>query len=126
VEDPNSPIGPLDIDTRRLRELRSVILDLGQEIDSYKAVTAAALGGGVFLGLLGAGAIYDIVSGNASVWGAVGITGSQLKSIATLLSGLSLFLLGLAAVRILRRDRSRDARLARLEEEMADLRERSK
>lgn len=112
-----------DVD-RRIRELREQISDAGQEVDSYKARTAAALGGGVFLLLLALGAWYEILAGSPSIWTAIGLTRTGFYFIAGALAASSLGLLALAWIRERRRDLAREARLDELEEEFADLVER--
>jgi hypothetical protein len=105
----------------RQRDLRSRISEAGQQIDSYKAKTAALLGGGVFLLLLALGAAYDLAAGKAGVWLAFGITKNAFYWIAGGLAVGSLVLLGLGCRREHRRDRRREAGLAELEQELADL-----
>jgi len=70
------------IDTQ-LTNLRSSISDLAHQIDLYKTKTGAALGGGVFLLLLAAGAYYDLIAGKAAAWSMIGLTHQTLLSIAT-------------------------------------------
>lgn len=105
----------------RVNDLRSAIGDLGQEIDRYNAGTAAALGGGVFSFLLAAGAGYDIIKGNSTLWFSFGISREMFYLIAAVLALLSVALLALAFYRERARDRSRDARLVELERELAEL-----
>lgn len=116
--------GELNLIEERMKELRSRISDEGQEIDTYKARTAAAMGGGIFLLLLAAGSIYDLFTGNTSIWSALDITREHLYLIAGGLTGASLTLLVMAALRERRRDRSREERLAELERELAQLLDR--
>ena len=104
-----------------MKELRSLISEEGQAIDSYKAGTAALLGLGVFLGLLALGGAYEIFSGNARLWHSVGITRAVLYWITGGLAFVSLMLFAAAARRERRRDRDREARLDKLEMELADL-----
>ena len=101
--------------------LRSSISDLGHDIDLYKAKTGAALGGGVFLLLLAAGAAYDLITGNSTAWLALGITRQTLTSILVGLAGVAIILLGLALVRLKRRDTSLEMKLDRMEQEYAEL-----
>ena len=108
----------------RLRDLRSRISDEGQAIDGYKAKTAGAMGGGVFLFLLAAGSAYDLFTGNNSLSFMLDITRDQLYWITGGLSGASLLLLAVAAAREWRRDRTREAQLDELEQEFARLLER--
>ncbi|MCI0487000.1 MAG: hypothetical protein L0229_10410 [Blastocatellia bacterium] len=108
----------------RLKDLRSRISEDAQAIDTYKAKTAAAMGGGVFLFLLAAVPAYDLLTGNTSLWFMLDITRDQLYWIAGALSLTSLLLLAMAAMRERQRDRAREIRLDELEEEFARLLER--
>ncbi len=109
---------------QRLNETRSRISDLGYEIDARKAAVARSMGGAVFLLMLAAGAAYDLVTGNAALSLALGVTRETLLRIA-LGSGLAgLALLAHAVVRSRFSDRSRDAELATLEHGYADLLDR--
>jgi membrane protein implicated in regulation of membrane protease activity len=108
----------------RAAQLEARIRELGSEVDDYRAKTAAALGGGVFLLLLAAGAAYDLIAGNAFVWLALGISSNALAGIAVLLGVGGAFLLRTAAARERNRDRQLEARLASLEEELMNLLER--
>jgi hypothetical protein len=101
--------------------LRSSIRDLGHDIDVYKAKTGAALGGGVFLLLLAAGAAYDLITGNGTAWLALGIARQTLISILVALAGTAIILLGLALVRLRRRDTSLEIKLDLMEQEYAEL-----
>lgn len=102
-------------------ELRSRISDLGQQIDSDNAKSGAALGGGVFLLLLAVGALYDILRGNASLRLTLGMTAVQFRWITGGLAAAALCMLGIAAVRILRRDQQRESELGELQEELEQL-----
>jgi hypothetical protein len=104
-----------------MKELRSLISDEGQAIDSYKAGTAAFLGLGVFLGLLALGGGYEIFAGDSGLWRGLGITRAMLYWITGGLAFASLILFAAAARRERRRDREREARLNELELELADL-----
>ena len=106
---------------RRGSLLKSQIEEIGAQVDSRKARTAAALGGSVFLLLMAAGAAYDIVNKKSSVWGAVGISREELHWLAGLFAAVGLLLLCVGVARTRRRDPSRDAKLAELELEMAEL-----
>jgi hypothetical protein len=108
----------------RTAQLQSRILELSSELDSYRAKTAAALGGGVFLLMLAVGATYDLAAGNALVWLTIGISSNALLAIAIGCGAGGAILLGTAAVRERNRDRDCEARLASLEEELIDLLER--
>ncbi|PYP87178.1 MAG: hypothetical protein DMF61_11075 [Blastocatellia bacterium AA13] len=111
---------PITVETRR-SVLKSQIRDLAAQVDSYKARTAAALGASVFILLIGAGAVYDILSGKSSLWSAVGLSRQGLSLLAGFcaIAGASLLMIGILRVR--RRDRLKEAHLAALEEELADL-----
>ena len=104
-----------------MKELRSLISEEGQALDSYKAGTAALLGLGVFLGLLALGGGYEIMAGDAKLWHGLGITRAMLYWITGGLAFVSLILFAAAARRERRRDRDREARLDKLELELADL-----
>lgn len=105
----------------QLRDLRARISDLAHEVDAYRAKTAAALGGGVFLLLLALGAGYDIFMGKAGLWASLGIAQESLYRVAGGLAIASLTLLALAVFRERRRDREREAQLERMEQEFARL-----
>ena len=109
-----------------MKELRSLISEEGQVVDSYKATTAAALGAGVFLGLLALGGGYEIVADNARLWLGLGITHSMIYWITGILAFASLALFAIATLRERQRDRNREARLDELENELADLLDRKK
>lgn len=104
-----------------MKELRSLISEEGQAVDAYKATTAAAMGAGVFLGLLALGGGYEIVTDNAGLWLGFGITHSMIYWLTGILAFASLALFAVALLRERRRDRSREARLDKLENELADL-----
>lgn len=114
-----------DASETRIKELRSQISDEGQAIDSYKAGTAALMGLGVFLGLLALGGGYEILAGNARLWHGLGIMRGVLYWVTGGLAFVSLVLLAAAARRERRRDRDREARLDKLEAELADLLDRA-
>lgn len=105
----------------RLRKLRAGISDLGHQIDSYKAKTAGAFGAGVFLFLLAAGAVYDLIAGRSAVWLARGATRETIPWIASGLGAASIVLLVLALARIKRRDTALDGKLEQMEKEYAEL-----
>ncbi|PYT08690.1 MAG: hypothetical protein DMF60_04215 [Acidobacteria bacterium] len=105
----------------QLEKLRSSISDLGHQVDSYKTKTAAALGGGVFLLLLSAGAGYDLVAHKSASWLMLGVTRETLAWIAYGLGSCAIILVLLALVRIKRRDTSLDARLDQMELEYAEM-----
>lgn len=111
---------------RRMRELREQISDAGREVDTYRAKTAAALGGGVFLLLLAIGAWYEILAGNPSIWNAIGLTRTGFYFIAAVMLAASLGLFALAWSRERRRDLVRETGLDRLEEEFAALVDQAK
>ena len=108
----------------QLKKLRSSISDLGHQLDSYKTKTAAALGGGVFLLLLAAGAAYDLIGRKSGAWLTLGVTRETLVWTASALGGGAIVLLLGAFVRIRRRDSNLDARLDQMERDYAELLER--
>ena len=114
---------PPDGVDKRLLELRGRISDLGFEMDAEKAGAAGMMGLGVFLLLLAALAAYDLLTGKAGVWAAIDITRDTLSWMAYGFGAAAVLLIGLALKRRLRRDRAREAELAKLEEEYAALRE---
>ena len=107
-----------------MKELRSLISEEGQALDAYKATTAAALGMGVFLGLLVLGGGYEIMANNTRLWLGLGVTRLMIYWMTGLLAFASLALFAIAAVRERRRDRNREARLDKLEGELAELLDR--
>ncbi len=110
----------------RIKQLRLKIDDLGYEIDAYKNKTAAAMGGGLFLLLLAAGALYDIVTGNASIQFALGVSSDQFYMLAFALAASGIALLIIGAIRQRKRDDGREAKLDEFERELADMLERKK
>ncbi|MEW6208987.1 MAG: hypothetical protein AB1631_11515 [Acidobacteriota bacterium] len=108
----------------RIKQLRRKIDDLGYEIDAYKNRTAAAMGGGLFLLLLAAGALYDIATGNASIQFALGIGRDQFYMLAAALAASSIALIATGIVRERKRDRAREEKLDEFERELADMIER--
>ncbi|HKP85492.1 MAG TPA: hypothetical protein VJZ26_05315 [Blastocatellia bacterium] len=115
-----APDEPSSIE-QRIVEVRARISDLGFEIDSEKTGAALAMGGGVFMILLAALAYYDLVSGKAGIWLAVGITRDTLEWIAYVCGITGAALMGLAIARRLRRDRSPEVELIEMEQEYARL-----
>jgi membrane protein implicated in regulation of membrane protease activity len=109
-----------------LINLRSSISDLAHQIDVYKAKSGAALGGGVFILLLAAGAAYDLVSGKAGAWSMLGVTHQTLLAIAVVLSVGAILLLTIGLLRAKRRDASLDVKLDQMEQEYAELLELKK
>jgi hypothetical protein len=109
------------IDNTAIAALRNDIRDLGDQIDSYKARTAGAIGAGVFLLLLALGGAHDLISHNTSISGAIGITQADFKWIVIAFGagGVGLMLLGL--FRQWRRDRGREILLATMQRELARL-----
>jgi hypothetical protein len=105
----------------RVRSLENDIRDLGEQIDSYRAATGGALGGAVFLLLLSACGLYDILSNNASIWSAVGLSPGGVYWLTLLLGAAGLFLLFIGISRTVRKDRSREDRLEEMQRELADL-----
>ena len=112
-----------DLDAR-LNELRMQISEAGEAIDEYKAGTGAAMGGGVFLGLLAAGAGYDVVFGKAGIWRGIGISDSMLTWLTFLFAGASVLLLTAGWLRQRSSVRDRESKLADLELEFARLLDR--
>ena len=109
-----------DLDAR-LNELRTRIRDAGQEIDEYKATTGMAMGGGVFLGLLAAGAGYDLIFGKTGIWLGIGLSHSMLTWLACVFGGASVTMLLTGWLRQRSSARAREATLADLELEFARL-----
>jgi hypothetical protein len=108
----------------QLKKMRLSISDLGYQVDSYKTKTAAALGGGVFLLLLAAGAVYDLVAGKVGMWLTLGATRETLVWITSGLGAGATILLVFGFRRVQRSEISAKARLEELEQEYADLLER--
>ena len=108
----------------QLKKMRSSISDLGYQLDSYKTKTAAALGGGVFLLLLAAGAAYDLIAGKVGMWLTLGVTRETLVWITSGLGAGATILLVFGFRRVQRSEVSAKARLEELEQEYADLLER--
>jgi hypothetical protein len=106
---------------KQVVEARSRISDLGFEIDAEKASAGLAMGGGVFLILLAALAGYDLLTGKAGIWLAVGVTRDTLTWIAYGCGAAGVALIALALARHYRRDRKRETELADLEQEYARL-----
>jgi hypothetical protein len=106
---------------RRIAALRSDIRELGGEVDSHKAKTARAMGGGVFLLLLAAGGLYDIANRNVSLSTAAGISFETFTNIVIVVGCVGAVLLLIAIVGQIRRDRSREEKLEQLEQELADV-----
>lgn len=115
---------PADSNDAQLKVLRSSISDLAYEIDSYKARTAAALGAGVFLFLLAAGAIYDVIAGKSGIWLTLGVDHETLTWIAIALGASAIILLLTGFVLSKRRNVELDYRLEQMEQEYSELRER--
>ena len=105
----------------RISELKSQVRELGDAVDSYKARTAGAMGGAVFLLLLGVGGAYDLLNGNQSISTTIGVTQNLFKWVTIILGSTGLVLLLVALRRESKRDRTIERRLARLEDELADL-----
>lgn len=109
---------------QQLKEARSRISDLGHEIDARKAAVARSMGGAVFLLMLSAGAAYDLVTHNAALSTVLGVTRDTLLRIGLGCCLAGFALLAHAIVRLKFSDQSRDAELAELEQEYADLLDR--
>lgn len=105
----------------QLSNLRSSISDLAQQIDFYKTKTGAALGGGVFMLFLAAGAAYDLVAEKAAAWSMAGLTRQTLIAITIGLWVGAILLLTIGFVRVSRRDGSLDIKLDQMEQEYAEL-----
>ena len=114
---------PDDLEKRRV-ELRGRISDLGYEADAGKATNGLMMGGGVFVLLLGLLAAYDWLNGRTGIYAPLGITRDVLQWIAWGGIGLGAAAILRTVIRHQRRDRSREAELAALEEEYARLNER--
>jgi hypothetical protein len=110
----------------QMKSLRSRISDLGSDVDADRAGIAASMGGGAFLVLLAALAAYDLFSGKAGVWLAVGIDRDTLVWIAWILAVAGVGLIA-RAIFSRRRGESNQAReLASLEQQYAELLELKK
>ena len=79
------------------------------------------MGGGVFLILLAALAGYDLLTGKAGIWLAIGITQDKLKLAAYGCGGVGIALIAQAIIRRLRRDRRREVALEALGQEYSRL-----
>src|SRR5215472_5012746 len=97
---------------RRVRDLQSHIRDVGDEVDAYKAGTAAAIGGAVFCLLLSLGGLYDIATGKAGLWSEIGLSRQTFHWLVAALGALSIVLFILARIRERRRDLQQESRLA--------------
>jgi hypothetical protein len=108
----------------QLKNLRSSISDLGYQVDSYKTRTAAAIGAGVFLLFLAAGAAYDLVARKGGVWLNLGLTRETLLWIAGALGVSATILLMLGFRRVRMSDTGVRAKLDLMERQYAELLER--
>ena len=117
---PGAQSDPID---RRVRDLSTHIRDVGDEVDAYKAKTAAAMGGAVFCLLLSLGGLYDIVTGNASLWNAIGVSREAFHWLIAALGATSISLFIMALVRERLRDRQLESSLAQVEQELCELQE---
>jgi len=101
--------------------LRNSIRELGDQVDSYQAKTAGALGAGVFFLLLALGGAYDVINHNTSISSAIGVTQAVFRWVVIVLgaAGGALMLLGL--LRRCRRDRDLENRLGGMEHDLARL-----
>lgn len=106
---------------KRIILLRSRISDLGFELDAEKAGLGLAMGAGVFLILLAGLAGYDLMTGKAGIWLAIGITQDTLKLAVYGCGGVGVALITYALIKRLRRDRKREAELDELEQEYSRL-----
>jgi hypothetical protein len=102
---------------KELTELRSQISDLGFELDTHKAGTAASMGGGVFLVLLAVIVGCDMFAGKGGIWSPLGITQDALLFITWGLGIAGVALLAQGYLRQSRRDRKPEARLAELQKQ---------
>jgi len=116
-----NPSESFDRDIQTAAGLRNEIRDLGHQVDSHKAGTAGALGGGVFLLLLALGGAYDLITHNSSIRSAIGMSEPAFRWLvfAIGLAAGTLILTGL--FRQVRRDLDREARLTVMEQELARL-----
>jgi hypothetical protein len=105
----------------RVAALQAAIRDLGEKVDSYKARTAAALGGGVFALLLALGGAYDLARGNAAVWGAIGLTEAQVRWLTIGLALVGGLLLVTSFIRRRNYDTTPETRLEEMEVELAEM-----
>ena len=119
----NTEIAPDELISteKRIIEVRASISDLGFELDAEKAGLGLAMGAGVFLIMLAGLAGYDLLTGKAGVWAAVGITRDTLNLVAFGCGGVAVALIAYALVRRLRRDRKREAELVKLQQEYLQL-----
>lgn len=108
----------------QLKNLRSMISDLGYKVDSDKTKTAAALGAGVFLLLLGAGAAYDLATRKGGIWLMLGAPRETVVWITIGLVAGAAILLASGLRRVRRSDAAVQARLEQMELEYAELLER--
>lgn len=108
----------------QLNHLRSSIRDLGYQVDSYKAKTAAALGAGVFLLFLAIGAAYELAMGKGGMWLVLGVTRETVVSITSGLGVGATILLTVGFRRARLADTSIRTKLDLMEREYAELLER--
>lgn len=108
-------------DRNRVMALQESIRELGENVDSEKAKTAGALGGGVFALLLAAGGAYDLTAGNTGVWVGVGLSATQVYLLTAGLAVVGGLLLAIALLRRRNYDSSMDARLEQMELELSEL-----
>ena len=106
---------------RRATELRAAISDLGHELDAQRTKKAAAMGGGVFLGLLALIAANDLAHGKAGLWLSIGISDSLLRILAIVFGIAAVLLLGYGIRQQLHRDHRREQQLEALMQELEDL-----
>jgi len=109
----------------QLKNLRSSISDLGNQVDSYKTKTAAAFGAAVFLLFLAAGAAYDLVAQKGGVWLILGVTRETLVWIASALMVSATILLMFGFRRVKLSDAGVRAKLDLMEREYSELLERT-
>lgn len=105
----------------RVAALQDGIRELGDQVDSYKARTAAVLAGAAFVLLLALGGAYDLTSGNAAVWSAIGLTETQVNWVTIGLAVSGILLLFTAFIRRRNYDPTPDVRLEEMEVELAEI-----
>ncbi|HEU4387701.1 MAG TPA: hypothetical protein VFV34_07890, partial [Blastocatellia bacterium] len=77
----------------RISALQSEISDLGTIVDGYKARAAMGAGAAVFLLLIAALGLYDLSTGRAGIWLAVGFDESTVRTITFASGAIGLFMI---------------------------------
>jgi hypothetical protein len=95
--------------------------DVSRVVDAYRTKRAGAMGAGVFLLLLAAGGLHDIVTGKTQVWGAVGISTDAVESLTVVFAVVGTALFAGAIWNKNRASREAETELERLEQELASL-----